>query len=78
MLQPVSLPDPATGEPGELTQALLTSIGNMVRQRPEQWCWTYKRWKFIPPERDWDGYPPYARWPTVFDSSAWRKSGKKR
>ena len=30
----------------EITKRMATEIENMVRTYPEQWTWSYKRWKF--------------------------------
>ncbi len=40
---------PATPRPADdaLTQAMASSIERAVRLYPEQWAWTYKRWRFV-------------------------------
>ena len=44
---------------------------SVVRERPEQWFWMYKRWRYIPRGRSGDGYPFYAETlPVPFEKSA--------
>ena len=31
---------------GEITQQMASKIEEITRHYPEQWCWSYKRWKF--------------------------------
>jgi KDO2-lipid IV(A) lauroyltransferase len=48
---------------GETTQRLARLIEASVREHPGQWLWMYKRWKYIPPGSDGQGFPFYARPP---------------
>ena len=46
-----------------INQQCLRFCEDVIRQQPEHWMWSYKRWKFLPEERR-DGYPFYSRyWP---------------
>nr|WP_285963219.1 hypothetical protein [Oscillatoria laete-virens] len=36
----------------------------MIREKPEQWLWSYKRWKFRPTQEP-GGYPYYSRYSKV-------------
>ncbi len=44
-----------------LTEAVTRSYEEAIRQYPEYWLWTYKRWKFIQPGDSAARYPFYAR-----------------
>ncbi len=44
-----------------LTEAIAQTIEQAIRAHPEAWLWMYKRWKHIPPGRDAEGYPFYAK-----------------
>ena len=44
-----------------MTQKLADLMEAVIRERPGQWQWTYKRWKFIPPGVSRERYPYYAR-----------------
>lgn len=44
----------------ELSQRCLTLCEDLIKQHPEQWLWTYKRWKRRPTE-DMGRYPFYSR-----------------
>ncbi|MCK5804388.1 MAG: lysophospholipid acyltransferase family protein [Lentisphaeria bacterium] len=52
------------GSDRELTQALAAQFEQVIRQYPEQYLWTYRRWRYIPadctPEMR-ERYPFYAR-----------------
>ena len=51
---------PGAGGPG-ITQRTTGMLEDLLRQRPGQWLWMYKRWKFVPPGADGTQYPYYAR-----------------
>ncbi|MBA4388598.1 MAG: hypothetical protein C0404_11490 [Verrucomicrobia bacterium] len=42
-------------------QELARTLENVIRKHPDQWLWSYKRWKFIPAGHDGKGFPFYAR-----------------
>jgi len=44
-----------------LTQHITRVYEKAIRQYPEQWLWTYKRWKYIRPGDDPARYPFYAK-----------------
>lgn len=44
----------------EISQRCLTLCEDLIKQHPEQWLWTYKRWKRRPTE-DMGRYPFYSR-----------------
>ena len=44
----------------EISQRCLTLCEEQIKQHPEQWLWTYKRWKRRPTE-DMGRYPFYSR-----------------
>ena len=46
----------------ELTQAMMNSCEKIVREQPEYWLWTYKRWKYRPSPA-MEGFPFYSRCP---------------
>lgn len=37
-------------EPGEITRRYIRRLEEQIRQRPELWMWSHKRWKHAPPE----------------------------
>jgi KDO2-lipid IV(A) lauroyltransferase len=43
------------------TQVIADALETVIRKRPEQWLWTYKRWKYIPADLPVDAYPFYAK-----------------
>ncbi len=47
-------------ESGSLTAALMRDLESRIRQKPGQWLWMYKRWKYIHPEFAAERYPFYA------------------
>ncbi len=50
-----------------LSQQVLDQCRDLIRDDPEPWLWTYKRWKRRPtPDRD--GYPFYSRYARTGDS----------
>ena len=51
----------AATEPLELTRGVVAALEELVRRWPEQWIWSYRRWKRWPPGDDPARYPSYAR-----------------
>jgi lauroyl/myristoyl acyltransferase len=45
----------------EFTQRITKAVEDLVRNYPEHWLWTYKRWKYVGPGRRRDEYPFYAK-----------------
>ncbi len=45
----------------ELTQRITDVYEEVIRERPECWLWSYKRWLFVPTDRSFDGFPYYAK-----------------
>jgi Kdo2-lipid IVA lauroyltransferase/acyltransferase len=43
------------------TQIMANELETVIRSHPEQWLWTYKRWKYIPEDMPVDAYPFYAK-----------------
>jgi KDO2-lipid IV(A) lauroyltransferase len=55
--QPIIEPETFRKSPDrilELTQRITSKLEEFIRLRPEQWIWTYRRWRTLP-----EGYP---RW----------------
>lgn len=48
-------------DPDSLTREIAAVIQRMVETHPEQWLWSYKRWKRIPKGADASLYPFYAK-----------------
>lgn len=48
-----------------LTHQIAETTEHAIRAHPEAWLWMYKRWKFVPPDRDRAEYPFYAKSPGV-------------
>ncbi|MDI6775017.1 MAG: hypothetical protein QME60_06445 [Verrucomicrobiota bacterium] len=48
-------------QPGAVTQHLADMIETAVRERPGQWLWMYRRWKFVPNGLPLERYPYYAK-----------------
>ncbi len=44
-----------------LTERIAQTTEAAIREHPEAWLWMYKRWKFVPPDRDRAEYPFYAK-----------------
>jgi KDO2-lipid IV(A) lauroyltransferase len=44
-----------------VTQWAAAALGAAVRGAPEQWLWTYRRWRHVPLDEDPKDYPFYAR-----------------
>ncbi|OWY23574.1 hypothetical protein C7N43_03490 [Sphingobacteriales bacterium UPWRP_1] len=40
---------PATTQPGEITAAYMHTLENIIKQKPENWLWTHRRWKHQKP-----------------------------
>ena len=51
----------AAMEPEALTRAIADAIGGMILRWPEQWLWTYRRWKRWQPGDDPKRFPWYAK-----------------
>jgi Kdo2-lipid IVA lauroyltransferase/acyltransferase len=55
-------PQSDAGDPvADLTQRMTAAMETVIRERPEYWCWMYKRWRFVPDHADRSRYPSYAR-----------------
>lgn len=51
----------AAADPLETTKSVVAALEEAVRRWPEQWLWSYRRWKRWPPGDDPSRYPSYAR-----------------
>ena len=51
----------AAMEPEALTRAIADAIGGMILRWPEQWLWTYRRWKRWQPGDNPKRFPWYAK-----------------
>ena len=51
----------AAMEPEALTRAIADAIAGMILRWPEQWLWTYRRWKRWQPGDDPKRFPWYAK-----------------
>ncbi len=40
--------EPGKTAPGEVTQLFMSAIERTIRQQPENWVWSHKRWKWQP------------------------------
>jgi Kdo2-lipid IVA lauroyltransferase/acyltransferase len=40
----------------------------MIRERPQQWMWMYKHWRYLPENTPPESYPEYARRNPAFDA----------
>jgi Kdo2-lipid IVA lauroyltransferase/acyltransferase len=47
--------------PREVTLEVIARLERAIRQHPEFWLWSYRRWRLIPPDGDPARYPFYAR-----------------
>jgi KDO2-lipid IV(A) lauroyltransferase len=61
-----SLPRTPTAYPDEqsLLQAIMAANERLIRRYPDQYVWTYRRWRYIPPDLAQDQqrrYPSYAK-----------------
>jgi len=54
---------PARGGAAAWTRVVTRTLEEVVREHPGQWLWMYKRWKYIPDDRQPDAYPFYSRRP---------------
>lgn len=45
----------------ELTRRITKFYEEAIRERPECWLWSYKRWRYIPAGAAADGFPGYAK-----------------
>lgn len=45
----------------ELTSRIARALEGAVRQNPEKWLWSYKRWKYVPEGADKAKFPSYSR-----------------
>ncbi len=43
------------------TQDITEAVERLIRQHPEHWLWTYKRWKYVAPGHKRDEFPFYAK-----------------
>jgi len=43
-------PNAAQAAEGEITQLFMTTLEKHIRQKPEDWLWTHRRWKHQPPD----------------------------
>ena len=57
-----------------LTQRISDLTEAAVRQHPELWLWTYKRWRLVQPGWPLRCYPFYAHLPTARDLG-WERPG---
>ena len=51
----------AATAPDDITRGIVASLEAMVRRWPEQWIWSYRRWKRWQPGDDPARFPDYAR-----------------
>lgn len=51
----------AAAAPDEITRGIAAALEEAVGRWPEQWLWSYRRWKRWPPGDDPSRYPSYAR-----------------
>lgn len=58
-LPPVKLDNCESDE--EATAEVARMLERIIRDNPDHWLWSYKRWKFIPEGADSSGFPYYAR-----------------
>lgn len=42
--------DPASLPPGEVTRRYMQMLENVIRENPEYWLWSHRRWKYKRPE----------------------------
>ena len=54
--------DPEAADPvADLTGRMTRSMEHVIRDKPEYWCWMYRRWRLVPETEPLDEYPGYAR-----------------
>ncbi len=51
------------GQARRLTEEIAAVTERQIRENPGAWLWMYKRWKYIPTDREPSEYPFYARRP---------------
>lgn len=51
----------AASEPDDVTRGVAAALEQVVRRWPEQWLWSYRRWKRWQPGDDPSRFPSYAR-----------------
>ncbi len=54
--------------PVEIVQRTWNALEQIIRQQPENWLWSYKHWRFLPPSGDTARYPFYANRAKRFDA----------
>lgn len=61
-LHEILAPNPDAEDPvAEFTQRMTDSMTSVIRKKPGNWCWMYKRWELIPEGAKKEDYPFYAR-----------------
>ncbi len=55
------LPEDQEAAIAMLTQRIADVLSDSIRQHPEHWAWSYKRWKFRPEGARAEDYPYYSR-----------------
>ncbi len=56
-------PFPVDGEtmsPRDVTLRVIAQLEAAIRRHPENWLWSYRRWRQVPPDGDASKYPFYA------------------
>jgi KDO2-lipid IV(A) lauroyltransferase len=53
--------DEARSTPGGWTQVVTSRLEKRIRERPGQWLWMYRRWKYYPSGESPERYPFYAK-----------------
>jgi lauroyl/myristoyl acyltransferase len=59
-----------------ITRRILETIEQQIRQTPEKWLWSYKRWKYTAPGRKRSDYPFYAKEMLDIDKAAAAKTAE--
>lgn len=57
--EPVRRPAPEALH--QLNQCIAEKVEQEIRKHPGNWLWTYKRWKYLPPDADRANFPYYAK-----------------
>jgi KDO2-lipid IV(A) lauroyltransferase len=73
ILEPVEFSESASRE--EIAQTCWDRFEPFIRERPEQWLWNYKHWRYRPPI-DSNRYPFYANRSDLFDAEFRKTIGK--
>jgi Kdo2-lipid IVA lauroyltransferase/acyltransferase len=61
-LQPAQRPEESSMDAiRRITQEITDIFEREVRRHPETWLWTYKRWKYVAPDRKREEYPFYSK-----------------